>query len=45
VKQMQAANSSKAPSELLFYLNEISLIMSKLNDTLERINKNLLQVT
>jgi hypothetical protein len=45
VKQIRATDASKAPSELLFYLNEIALIMSKLNDLLERINKSLLGVT
>ena len=41
VKQVRAPDPSKAPSELLFYLNEISLTMSKLNEMLDRITQHL----
>jgi hypothetical protein len=39
VKHTGTIDTSKTPSELLFYLNEIALNLSRLNDLLDRVNK------
>ncbi len=41
IKHIEMTNASKAPSELLFYLNEIGLNLLRLNDLLDRVNKSL----
>ena len=41
VKQIGTTDASKAPSELLFYLNEISSNLSRMNDLLDCVNKAL----